>query len=83
MYSQGHIDSPGYKTFQHLVMLADKLYKAWGGHSEQANRGRGRRRRKCLKLKLNMMLDHDRGHVAKDTAQGSTQFWIKCTSHEI
>lgn len=31
--AQGHIDLPGYKTLEHLVMLADKLNEARGRHS--------------------------------------------------
>lgn len=31
--AERHIDSPGYKTLQHLVMLADKLNEPWGRHS--------------------------------------------------
>lgn len=30
---EGHKDSPGYKTLEHLAMLADKLNEARGCHS--------------------------------------------------
>ncbi len=32
--AEGHIHSPGYKTLEHLVVLADKLNEARGRHSE-------------------------------------------------
>lgn len=32
--AEGHIDLPGYKTLEHLVMLADKLNEARGRHSK-------------------------------------------------
>lgn len=31
--AEGHIHSPGYKTLEHVVMLADKLNEARGRHS--------------------------------------------------
>lgn len=40
MLAKGHIDSPGYKTLQHLIMLANKLYKTRWSHSGRGNRTR-------------------------------------------
>lgn len=58
--AEGHINLPGYKTLEHLVMLADKLNEARGRHSGW-RRKRGRWR---VKMEWKRKRDRQQQHLS-------------------